>query len=77
MTTIETTRFLLRFMKFGNGEAWQEACMVGEINERGGDGEDKSRHISKAKQLVFLQCCVHVPSFKGQIFFCFWCCLNQ
>lgn len=48
-------------MKFGNGEAWREACMVGQINERGGDGEDKSRPISKAKHLVFLQCCVHVP----------------
>jgi hypothetical protein len=55
-------------MKFGNGEAWQEAWMVGEMNERGGDGEDKSRHISKVKHLVFLQCCVHVPSFKGHNF---------
>jgi hypothetical protein len=47
-------------MKFGNGEAWREACMVGEINERGDDGENKSTHISKAKHLVFLECCVHV-----------------
>ncbi len=34
--------------------------MVGEINERGDDGENKSTHISKAKHLVFLECCVHV-----------------